>query len=139
MHTLWLTGEESSWQCKRGRRHRFDPWVRKILWRRKWQPTPVFLPGKSHGQRILVVYSHRVAKSYTRLSTRMHTCTHSHFNYMYIFMCQISRTFSSCKTETVLHFPFPQPLVTTLPFVSSDTSSRSIHLVFVFLRMAYST
>ena len=28
---------------------RFDPWVRKILWRRKWQPTPVFLPGKSHG------------------------------------------------------------------------------------------
>ena len=31
----------------------FDPWVRKIPWRRKWQPTPVFLPGKSHGQRSL--------------------------------------------------------------------------------------
>ena len=30
----------------------FDPWVRKIVWRRKWQPTQVFLPGKSHGQRI---------------------------------------------------------------------------------------
>ena len=30
-----------------------DPWVRKIPWRRKWQPTPVFLPGKSHGQRSL--------------------------------------------------------------------------------------
>ena len=29
----------------------FDPWVRKIPWRRKWQPTPVSLPGKSHGQR----------------------------------------------------------------------------------------
>ena len=28
----------------------FDPWVRKILWNRKWQPTPVYLPGKSHGQ-----------------------------------------------------------------------------------------
>ena len=28
----------------------FDPWVRKIPWRRAWQPTPVFLPGKSHGQ-----------------------------------------------------------------------------------------
>ena len=39
------------------RRHRFDPWVRKIPWRRKWQPTPVFLPGKSHGQRSLVGYS----------------------------------------------------------------------------------
>ena len=35
----------------------FDPWVKKILWRRKWQPTPVFLPRKSHGQRNLVSYS----------------------------------------------------------------------------------
>ena len=32
-------------------RPRFDPWVGKISWRRKWQPTPVFVPGKSHGQR----------------------------------------------------------------------------------------
>ena len=38
-------------------RHRFDLWVRKIPWRRKWQPTPVFLPEKSHGQRSLAVYS----------------------------------------------------------------------------------
>ena len=35
----------------------FDPWVGKIFWRRKWQPTPVFLPGESHGQRSLVGYS----------------------------------------------------------------------------------
>ena len=35
----------------------FDPWVRKIHWSRKWQPTPVFLPGKSHGQRSLAGYS----------------------------------------------------------------------------------
>ena len=35
----------------------FDPWVRKIPWRRKWHPTPVFLPGKSHGQRSLEGYS----------------------------------------------------------------------------------
>ena len=40
-----------------GDRHRFDPWVWKIPWRRKWQPTPVLLPGKSHGQRSLVGYS----------------------------------------------------------------------------------
>ena len=33
------------------------PWVRKIPWRRKWQPTPVILPGKSHGQRSLVGYN----------------------------------------------------------------------------------
>ena len=36
---------------------RFGPWVRKIPWRRNWQSTPVFLPGKSHGQRSLVDYS----------------------------------------------------------------------------------
>ena len=39
------------------RRPGFDPWVRKILWRRKWQPTPVLLPGKSHGQKSMVGYS----------------------------------------------------------------------------------
>ena len=39
------------------RRPRFDPWVGKIPWRRKWQPTPVFLPGESHGRRSLVGYS----------------------------------------------------------------------------------
>ena len=37
--------------CKR---HGFDPWVGKIPWRKIWQPTPVFLPGESHGQRSLV-------------------------------------------------------------------------------------
>ena len=50
----WLSGKEFTCQCKRCR---FDPWVRKIPWRRKRQPTPVFLPGKSHGQRSLAGYS----------------------------------------------------------------------------------
>ena len=55
----WLSRKEyrkvatSAYKCKRCG---FDPWVRKIPWRRKWQPTPVFLPGKSHGQRSLVGY-----------------------------------------------------------------------------------
>ena len=49
----WLSGKEPTCQF---RRHEFNPWVRKIPWSRKWQPTPVFLPGKSHGQR-LVGYS----------------------------------------------------------------------------------
>ena len=50
-------GKESAWQCRRHKRHRFDPWVGKIPWRRAWQPTPVFLPGEFHGQRSLVDYS----------------------------------------------------------------------------------
>ena len=49
----WLRAMESACQCRRCGRHEFDPWVRQIPWRRKWQLTPVFLPGKSDGQRNL--------------------------------------------------------------------------------------
>ena len=47
----WISGKESTCQWKR---LRFNPWVRKIPWRRKWQPTPVLLPEKSRGQMSLV-------------------------------------------------------------------------------------
>ena len=50
----WFRGKESTCQY---RRHGFNPWVGKIPWGRKWHPTPVFLPGKSHGQRNLGDYS----------------------------------------------------------------------------------
>ena len=43
--------------CLRCRRAGFDPWVTKIPWRRKWQPTPVFSPVELHGQRSLVGYT----------------------------------------------------------------------------------
>ena len=49
----WLSSKKLT--CNRG--DLVDPWVRRILWRRKCQPTPVFLPGESHGQRSLVGYS----------------------------------------------------------------------------------
>ena len=47
----WPRGWESTcqyWGC------RLDPWVEKIPWKRAWKPTPLFLPGKTHGQRNLV-------------------------------------------------------------------------------------
>ena len=50
----WLNGKESSCRCSR---YRFDPWVRKIPWRRIWQSTPVFFPGEFYGQRSLTGYS----------------------------------------------------------------------------------
>ena len=69
----WLSDKESACQCRRHRRHGFDPWVGKIPWRRKWQPTPVFLPGKAYGQRSLAhCVVHGVAKSQTRLSDWVH-------------------------------------------------------------------
>ena len=45
------SGKEPACQCRRYKRPGFSPWVGKIPWRRKWQATPVFLPGESHGQR----------------------------------------------------------------------------------------
>ena len=52
----WLSGKESACQCSRRRECKFDTWVGKIPWRRKWQFTPVFLPGEFHWQRSLMVY-----------------------------------------------------------------------------------
>ena len=51
------SGLDSKESACQHRRCRFDPWVRKVPWRRKWQPIPVFLPGKSHGQKSFVGYS----------------------------------------------------------------------------------
>ena len=50
----WLSAKESAYEC---RRLGFNPLVGKMPCRRKWQPTPGFLPGKSHGQRSLAGYS----------------------------------------------------------------------------------
>ena len=50
-------GKEPACQFRRHKRSGFDPWVEKTLWRRAWQTTAVFLPGKSHGQRSLAGYS----------------------------------------------------------------------------------
>ena len=55
----WCSGKESTYQCRRCKRRGFDPWVRKIPWNRKWQPTPELLPGESHGERSLAGYSPR--------------------------------------------------------------------------------
>ena len=69
-------------QCRRCKGRGFDPCVGTIPWRRKWQPAPVFLPGKSHGQRSLGGYSpwgHKESDMTERLST--HTpllCSNQH-------------------------------------------------------------
>ena len=63
---------------RRHKRHGLDSWVRNIPWRRKWQPTPVFLLWESHGQRILASYSLGGPKSQTQLKQcNVYTsCTH---------------------------------------------------------------
>ena len=64
-------GKEHACQCRKHKRCRFNPWVRKIPWRKAYQPTPVFLPGESHAQRSLAGYSPQGHSSWTRLK-QMH-------------------------------------------------------------------
>ena len=62
--------------CQR-RRHRFHLWVGRTPWRRKWQPTPVFLPGESHGQRSLAGYSqwgHKELDTMEQLNVYIYMC-----------------------------------------------------------------
>ena len=84
----------------------FDPWVANFPWRRKWQPTPVLLPGKSHGRRSLVGYSPWGRKD-SDTTERLYF-----ISYMYIYMILsmllslavlgllcCTRAFSSCGTQ----------------------------------------
>ena len=81
----WLTGEESPCQCWR---HRFDPWIGKIPWRRKWQSNPIFLHGESHGQRSLAGCSppgsKRVGHNWANTQTHTNLCV---LQYTYMYVC----------------------------------------------------
>ena len=81
----WLNGKETPCKC---RSHGFDPWVGKISWKRKWQPTPVFLPGKSQGRRSLVGYcpwGRKESDTTERLHYRYNLCI-AHFTLTISFM-----------------------------------------------------
>ena len=71
------SGKEPDCQCKRPKRCGFDPWVGKIPWRRAWQPTPVFLPGESHRQGNLAVYSPQVHTELDTTEETEHARTHA--------------------------------------------------------------
>ena len=89
----WLSGKESA--C-RSKRCGFDPWVRKIPWRRKWKPTPVLLRGKFNGQRSLAGYSprgHKESDTTVKLNTHTHTYTHTHTHGLYWLMSLSSHHF----------------------------------------------
>ena len=75
----WHSDKESTCQCRRYKRHGFSPWVKKMLWRRKWKPAPVLLPRKFHKQRSLVglCIFHRLWNC-KELDVTEHTHTHTH-------------------------------------------------------------
>ena len=76
-----LSGKECACQWRRYKRCGFNTWVRAIPWRRKWQPSPVLLSGKFHGQRSLANGSscgHKEWDTTERAHTHTHTQTHTH-------------------------------------------------------------
>jgi len=82
----WCHGKESTCQCRRHGSRGFDPWAGQIPRSKEWQPTPVFLPEKFHGQRSLAGYSpwsHRVSDTTERLST------HRNIGYRCLFESQL--------------------------------------------------
>ena len=99
----WLSGKEFACQC---RRHGSDPWVRKIPWRRKWQPAPVFLTGKSHGQRSLKGYSpwgnKRVGHD---LATKIITVTRRNISLLSMMLALGHRLCWAVCYYAMFHFP----------------------------------
>ena len=94
----WFIGKETVCQCRGCRRCGFDSWFGKIPWIRKWQLTPVFLPGKFHGQRSLVGYSPWGCKE-------SDTTEHAH----HYIIVQISLTALEVRTLPVHPFPHTIP------------------------------
>ena len=101
--SYWHSGKESTSQHRKLRRHALHPWVRKILCSRKWQPTPLILLRKFHGQKSLAV--HEVAKNQMQLSTHMGmlflvyiSCIYFFYNFIFgCFGCSLLwGLFSSC-------------------------------------------
>ena len=73
--------KELSCQCRRCKRCRFNPWVKKISWRRAWQLTPVFLPGDPMDRGALWATIHRVSKSQKQLCVTEHSTGSIEFQY----------------------------------------------------------
>ena len=85
LNPRWCSDRESACQCSRHNRGRFNSWVRKIPWSRKWQPTPVYLPEKFHGQKSLSGWSsgsQRVGPNWTHTHISLHitlcNCIHTY-------------------------------------------------------------
>ena len=116
----WLSGKESACQSRRCRRHSLDPWVGKTPWRRKWQPTTVFLLGKSHGQRGMVGYSPWGHKE-------SDTTEHAHTSLLHVMFPlpkMLEYLYTHAHTHKHTHTSFPR-----LAHLSGASSSRKTSML----------
>ena len=95
-----LSGKETACHCQRCRRWELDPWVRKSPCRRKWQPTPVFLPRKSRGHRNLAAYSPWGCKG---SDMTVHGYMHTHIYSWFTMPCYFLIFFFLQQSDLVIH------------------------------------
>ena len=115
----WLSGKESSCQCRRFRRHGFNPWVGKVLWRRKWQPASVFLPEKSHGQRSLTGYSprgHEESDMTESIYIYIYIHTHTHTHTQIVMQHRRKGTLPDCEPVTCFITVSPEEITLELKY-----------------------
>ena len=110
----WRSGKESICQCRRCRRCGFHPWAGKNPWRRKWQPTLVFLPREFHSQGFLVGHSPWGPK---KSDTTEQLTLSLHFNVEYrVKRFQIYQTSEYLKQNNMYHHMNPSCLSVTSHF-----------------------
>ena len=116
--------------CLQCQRSGFNPWVKKIPWRRKWQPTPVFLPGEFHRQRSLVGYSPCTDKELDmteRLTVLSHFSSVGLFATLWAVACHAPLFMEFSRQEYWSRLPFPSPGDLPHPGIKS-TSLKSLAL-----------
>ena len=127
----WHSGKESTCQCRRHKRHGFNPWIGKISWSRKWQPTPVFLPGKFHGHWSLVGYSPQGSKELD-MTDRMRACVCAHTQAHTCFKIHFHR-FLFCEYIPLCPFQWKKLYC----FYNLSISSKISHLLTKFVISLY--
>ena len=113
---MTTSGKEYACQCKSSRQFRFGPWEGTIPWRRKWQPTPVMSPGKSHGQRSLAGCSPwgcKESEATEQLSTRWQIFSENHQIGELIIICILSEH-ALCAGPGSKHLHLKQPPLVAL-------------------------
>ena len=129
-----LGGKDSA--CN-GRGPSFDPWVKKIPWRRKWQPTPVFWPGEFHGQRRLAGYNPWGSRVRHDWGTNTFTLSLFH-NIVQQSLPSTSKALSSsqAKTQYALN-NLPSPSLSPQPQTTTLQLSVCMNLTNVWQIMQY--
>ena len=133
----WLSCKEYACQCRRHKRHGLDPWVGKIPWRRKGEPTPVFLPGKFCGQKVLAGVQHMGLQrvGHDLAAKQQTTAQRGEMPYPKLHSsecseCKISVSESLCVSPAVNSFVFPVCCGFVVVIFLSGRNLRIIFLIF---------